>query len=143
MSTVDMVKRVRQLMEWVAREQANHNEREKRRIKIEQTVAEEAAAALRLANGDTAAEGGMDIDSGQDSKSIIANNSVAADSSNAQGSSTEANSSMVNGHNHKPPDSLSRSEKLTASLMEELMLELISFQEKYAAQLSNNELMNL
>lgn len=146
MSTVDMVKRCRQLMEWVGREQANHSERERRKLKIDQAVAEEASAALRLTNGGADSGTSMEIDSFQEMKardpSLPAGESSKAPAM-TNGTGADSSPSTINGHNHKPADPSSPAEKSTTFLMEELMEELISFQEKYGSQTKMSDLMSL
>lgn len=149
MSTVDMLKRVRQLMEWVGREQASHNEREKRRIKIEEAVADEAAAQLNAdTNGELEPDGAkMDVDGAEvetkvtllKASSLLASLEVPATNTelaSITATTTETSTTLINGHNHRP-------DKTTAQLMEELMSELIGFQEKYVGQTNVNELMSL
>ena len=108
MSVVDMNKRVRALVEWVGREQAAAMERTRRKEALEK--------ALQLQEAVQAAgEGGlMDVDTGADGASLPKENGTLHPGASA-------------------PDVLAGrdGEDGTMKMMEELMEELIRFQEQY------------
>jgi len=108
MSVGDMNKRVRALVEWVGREQANALDRERRREALEKDL-------LRVTAGSLTTQGDGDI--------VMA---IADGEANANEGEASANAppSLP-----KPVDKEATSS--TMRLMEELMEELINFQEKF------------
>lgn len=106
MSVVDMNKRVRSLVEWVGREQAAAMERTRRKEALERGL---------QAQGMAAGEGGqMDIDTNTGDGSLPKENGVSPADAPAPGSAP--------GGNGEDP---------TMKMMEELMEELIRFQERF------------
>lgn len=119
MSVGDMNKRVRALVEWVGREQASALERTRRREALEKTLGEaQGLNGQARANGRHASEMG-DL--------MVADSTPVVESP-----LQEKQPNGIDGLSSKPPDlSLSDSGQTTMKMMEELMEELINFQERF------------
>ncbi|KAI0084882.1 hypothetical protein BDY19DRAFT_987305 [Irpex rosettiformis] len=122
MSVGDMNKRVRSLVEWVGREQASAMERSRRREAVENGLRENRAARLE---GVREGEEDASRPNRTDSSTVPLN-----------GASTESPQDLrtlsVNGHSSSFLDGPgSDSGAATMKMMEELMEELISFQERF------------
>ncbi|TFK75391.1 hypothetical protein BDN72DRAFT_811009 [Pluteus cervinus] len=110
MSVGDMNKRVRALLEWVGREQASASDRRRRRCELEKALEDEAKRAAEQQADDAA------LDADGDAPMIADRDHVA-------------NSSLqekVADENHGDPNG-----PTTMKLMEELMEDLIRFQERF------------
>ena len=118
MSVVDMNKRVRALVEWVGREQANAAERNRRREAVEK--------ALNEARAQQEALGSVEPISGKDSNATLldAEFSAAVDFPLDAADSKATSSLILEGLG--PESGLE-----TMKQMEELMEELINFQERF------------
>ena len=122
MSVVDMNKRVRALVEWVGREQANAAERNRRREAVEQALKDAQLASAEALDLGEQHRAGKDSDDAPPPAESGAN----ADSScDALLSGEKASSALA--LNGLGPQSAQG----TMKQMEELMEELISFQERF------------
>jgi hypothetical protein len=120
MSVVDMNKRVRSLLEWVGREQAVAAERNRRKEAVETALKERAGS--RTVNSELGEQ-----PAGKDNNSPTAlDNSAAVDVPEDAPSSEARDPSGLASDGLGPEFGLS-----TMKQMEELMLELINFQERF------------
>lgn len=134
MSVADMNKRVRALVEWVGREQASALERGRRREAIEKALRE-----TEQPNGDAHPR----VD--ENHRPLVENGGgMAAERAIAESALQEKTSTLLDpppvSQLLAPPDSTS-----TMKMMEELMEELISFQERFGpgAKLKERERRNV
>ncbi|KAL1748775.1 hypothetical protein HDZ31DRAFT_71350 [Schizophyllum fasciatum] len=114
MSVTDMNKRVRSLVEWVSREQAGASDRHRRRATLEAALKEESQTNRPSTNGVGEAESSAMLDGAPTVESPV------QERTNAEGGLHPSIAA---------PDESSVSE--TMKQMEELMEELIKFQERY------------
>lgn len=134
MSVTDMNKRVRALVEWVGREQASALERGRRREAIEKALRE-----TRQPNGDA------HLRADENHRPLVGNGGeVTTDGYVPESPLQEKTSTLLDpspvSQLLAPPDSAS-----TMKMMEELMEELISFQERFGpgAKLKERERRNI
>jgi hypothetical protein len=110
MSVADMNKRVRALVEWVGREQASALDRGRRREALERALCEQAEA-------EKMAEEGEDLQ-------MVDGNEPAEQQQQLRASATEFTNQAMS-------DSALEMSARTMKMMEELMEELIRFQERF------------
>lgn len=121
MSVGDMNKRVRALVEWVGREQASAMERSRRREAVEKTLLE-----ARAARSDNAREGD------EDARRHDRTDASAVANGGPSESPQEIRTPAVNGQLAFSLDGLGpEAGSSTMKMMEELMEELINFQERF------------
>jgi len=124
MSVGDMNKRVRALVEWVGREQASSHERGRRREALEAVLREAAEVNLAVSAGGSSA-GDADGDPGGGDASMVLDREEFTESP-VQEKAPRRPPSSVSGF-----DVAADSQKSTMTMMEELMKELIGFQERF------------
>ncbi|KAF8664357.1 hypothetical protein AX16_000729 [Volvariella volvacea WC 439] len=132
MSVGDMNKRVRALLEWVGREQANAQDRGRRKEALEQALKEEQRRQeSQRANQVTDLEDGdvQMVDQNQRASPAVPTQSVnGVPQNDSQGSNWDQGQYL-------PPDN----GLTTMQLMEQLMEELIGFQERFGPGAKNRE----
>lgn len=120
MSVGDMNKRVRALVEWVGREQANATDRERRRAALEKALKQELETSEQEASG-PADDSAMAVDGAGTASQTPGQPKSVGESEND--SSRAASTSLWKTDDGKPMS--------TMKMMEELMEELIRFQERF------------
>ncbi|KAF9012365.1 hypothetical protein BDQ17DRAFT_1343753 [Cyathus striatus] len=126
MSVGDMNKRVRALVEWVGREQASALDRERRKEALEKALKEEAERAATIVST-TVIDGDGDVTMALDDGFTPRSSENKPTSLPAEKHKPVPESTKSNSHIHVQQDE----SKSTMKLMEELMEELIRFQERF------------
>lgn len=135
MSVGDMNKRVRALVEWVGREQASALDRSRRREAVERALKESQENGLA---------GAVDQNGDAEISMVVDDTQIAAATITVPAAAAAAAASASPAQTKRPPlsDSLSASAHIanpglpdsgpeTMKMMEELMEELIGFQERF------------
>ncbi|KIY46786.1 hypothetical protein FISHEDRAFT_66313 [Fistulina hepatica ATCC 64428] len=120
MSVVDMNKRVRALVEWVGREQDHALDRKRRRTVLEQALRNEETVSGPGTRDASQVAGPLST-----SASVVDGPMVASPTAEGEGKHV-ARSSALRG-----PGSIGEQASTTMKMMEELMQELIRFQERF------------
>ena len=148
MSVGDMNKRVRALVEWVGREQAIALDRGRRRDALEKSLKDEATKAPeRRANGDNC-DGEVGGNDGEDAKGERSDVAMVSDCDHTSESPVQEKTlAQAVGESQQDRDATMSAMQMdgldlrssTMKMMEELMEELIGFQERFGPGAKSRE----